>query len=253
MVSGGRNSNATPAQSPNVSGYFRTTLLTTETKKLKQKITYGLLTILVIGGLFFGLRSAFGLFTSFNFWTAKQDIKNHKIQIAEIGEMPMNFEQKQKLAKSYGFDFNLLGCNVTTEINNGTKYYNKAMIEHLERKYGFSWWTKFQTQLDSIDNKRTRQITTDHIKGEWYLNKWTMYHTLSFANTTVFVDNHIDSVFTLNYSLLNDTLILKDNNSRVTYREKIINLTQDTLVLKSFGNNQNILGYSRTKRKWTNE
>ncbi len=167
--------------------------------------------------------------------------------------MPMNFEQKQKLANSSGFNFYLIGCNVKTDIINRAKYYNKTIIEHLERKYGVGWWTKFQTQLDSIDNRMIRQITKDDIKGNWYLNKWTMYHTLSFADTTVFVDNHIDSVFTLNYSLSNDTLILHDNKLRITYKEKIITLTQDTLIIKSFGNNQNILGYSRTKRKWINE
>ena len=98
----------------------------------------------------------------------------------------------------------------------------------------------------------TKSITTDDIKGNWYLNKWTMYHTLFFADTTVFVDNHIDSIFTLRYTLSNDILILHDN-STVEYKEKIIALTQDTLVIKSLGNNQDILGYSRTKRKWMNE
>lgn len=110
-----------------------------------------------------------------------------------------------------------------------------------------------QGTLFLYPNCLTRQITKDDIKGEWYLNKWTMYHTLSFADTTVFVDNHIDSVFTLNYSFANDTLILHDNNSKVTYKEKIITLTQDTLIIKSFGKHRDILGYSRTKREWTNE
>ena len=99
----------------------------------------------------------------------------------------------------------------------------------------------------------TRQITTEDIKGNWYLNKWTMYHTLKFSDTTLFVDNHIDSVFYCNYSLHNDTLILRDNVSTVTYIEKIIALTKDTLIIKSFGKKQDILGYSRTKREWTNE
>jgi len=220
---------------------------------LKQKITYGLLTILLFSGLYFCLRFAFGLFTPFNFWTAKQDIKNDKFQIAEIGEMPLNFEQKQKLANVYGFDFYLFGCNVSTDIINGTKYYNKTIVEHLEGKYGVGWWTKFQSQLDSIDNKKIRKIAAGDITGKWYLNKWTMYHTLSFAETTVFVDNNIDSVFTLPYALSDDTLILQDNKSKVTYKEKIITLTQDTLVIKCFGNKQDTLGYSRTKKEWTNE
>ena len=121
------------------------------------------MTILVLGGLYFGLRFAFGLFTPFNFWTAGQDIKNGKIQFAEIGEMPLNFEQKQHLANSYGFDIYLFGCNVTTDIINGTEYYNKKMIDHLESKYGNGWWTKFQTQLDSIDNVTLTDLTIEKV------------------------------------------------------------------------------------------
>jgi len=130
---------------------------------MKRKITYGLLIILLISGLYFGLRSAFGFFTPFNFWTAKQDIKNGNIQIVEYGELPLNFEQKQKLANSYGFDFYLFGCNVTYGTINGTKYYNKTMVDHLEKKYGNGWWTKFQTQLDSIDNATKNDLTIERV------------------------------------------------------------------------------------------
>ena len=119
--------------------------------------------ILLFGGLYFGLRFVFGLFTPFNFWTARQDIKIGNIQIAEIGEIPLNFEQKQKLANSYGFEFYLLGCNVTTDITNGTEYYNKTMVDHLESKYGFGWWTKFQSQIDSIDNGNSAERTIDKV------------------------------------------------------------------------------------------
>ena len=121
------------------------------------------MTILLLGGLYFGLRFAFGLFTPFNFWTAEQDIKDGKIQIAEIGEMPLNFDQKQKLANSYGFHFYLFGCNVTTDIINGTDFYNKRIVDHLESKYGKGWWTKFQTQLDSIDNENLTYLTIDKV------------------------------------------------------------------------------------------
>ena len=121
------------------------------------------MTILLIGGLYFALRFTFGLFTPFNFWTAGQDIKNGKIQIAEIGEMPLNFKQKQKLANSYGFEFYLFGCNVTTDIINGTEYYNKTMVNYLESKYGIDWWTKFQTQLDSIDNVKSDDLIIEKV------------------------------------------------------------------------------------------
>ncbi len=118
---------------------------------MKRKITYGLLTILLLGALYFGLRFEFGLFTPYNFWTAEQDINSGKIQIIEIGEMPLNFVRKQKLANSYGFNFQLPGCIVTKGVINGTEYYNTAMVNHLKSKYGINWWKNFQTQLDSID------------------------------------------------------------------------------------------------------
>ena len=126
------------------------------------------MTILLLGGLYLGLRFAFGLFTPFNFWAARQDIKNGKIQIAEIGEMPLNFEQKQHLANSYGFDFYLYGCKMSTEIINGTEYYNRKMAYNLESKYGKGWWTKFQAQLDSIDNTNPVKIikTENKLHGQ---------------------------------------------------------------------------------------
>lgn len=99
---------------------------------------------------------------------------------------------------------------------------------------------------------KTKQINIDEIKGNWYLNKWTMYHTLAFAEKTVFVDNNIDSVFTVNYSLSNDTLVLRGNDSSIKYESKIIALTKDTLVIKNFGNKADTLCYSRTEREWSN-
>lgn len=120
------------------------------------------MTILLLGGLYFGLRFAFGIFTPFNFWTAQQDIKNGKVQIADIGELPLNHRQKQSLANIYGFDFYYFGCKISTDIINGTKYYNNAMVDHLENKFGADWWLKFQNQLDSIDNATSdlqKQVT----------------------------------------------------------------------------------------------
>lgn len=122
------------------------------------------MTILLLSGLYFGLRFTFGLFTPFNSWAAGQDIKKGKIQIVEIGEMPLNFEQKQKLANSFDFSFYLYGCNVSTDIINGTECYNKKMVDELENKFGAGWWTKFQNQLDSIDNVVTNiQTQTEQV------------------------------------------------------------------------------------------
>lgn len=132
-------------------------------KNLKRIIKYGLLTIVLLGGLCYGLNSLFGLFTPYNFWTARQDIHSGKIRIVEVGEMPLNFDKKQKLAEFYGFYFSLFGCSITSGIINGTEYYNNAIIEHLESKYGKGWWAKFQTQLDSIDHASLTDETIDKV------------------------------------------------------------------------------------------
>jgi hypothetical protein len=121
---------------------------------LNRKITYGLLTFLLFGGLYFGLRFAFGIFTPFNYLTARHDIESGRIQIVEIGEMPLNFKEKQKLANSYGFKFYLFGCDLKTDIINGTEFYNKKMIEHLKTKFGNKRWTEFQIKLNNIDNEK---------------------------------------------------------------------------------------------------
>lgn len=219
---------------------------------MKRKITYGLLTIFTIGGLYFGLRLSYGIFTPYNSLTAKQDIKNGQVQIIAIG-LPYMPQVRQRLAEQYGFEYNYIGCNATTELLNGSRYYNEVVEKYLTDKFGQDFWTKFNAQLVSIDNRKKQKITIDDIKGKWYLNKWTMYHTLSFANTTVFVDNHIDSVFYSNYSLNNDTLILKENDRTIRYKNRIIAISKDTLIIKSLGIGADTLHYSRTKREWKNK
>ena len=94
----------------------------------------------------------FGIFTPYNAWTARHDIKNNKVQIIAIG-LPFNPQIRQQLAVKYGFQYNYIGCNATTELLNGTKYYNNEVKKNLEEKYGTSFWTNFQLQLDSADNK----------------------------------------------------------------------------------------------------
>jgi hypothetical protein len=97
----------------------------------------------------------FGLFTPYNSWTAEQDIKNNKVQIIAIG-LPYKPQVRQQLASKYGFQYNYIGCNATTELLNGTKYYNNKVKEFLANKYGADFWTTFQSQLDSA-NKLDQQ------------------------------------------------------------------------------------------------
>jgi hypothetical protein len=92
-----------------------------------------------------------------------------------------------------------------------------------------------------------KQITSTDLKGSWYLNKWTTYHTLIFSDQTVFVDNNVDTVFTLNYSLSHDTLVTWIGQSTKKLKNKIISLTKDNLILDGIQEINEKRTYKRTK------
>ncbi|PUB25901.1 hypothetical protein C8J95_11268 [Elizabethkingia sp. YR214] len=125
-------------------------------KKHKKKVVFWICLLMFMAGVYIALRLAFGIFTPHNHFTAKQEIKQGKIRIIEIGELPPNFDQKQALAKAYGFEFEPAGCEVALEKINGIKHYNKLMIKALEKEHGAGWWEKFQSRLDSIDAANTQ-------------------------------------------------------------------------------------------------
>ena len=109
------------------------------------------------------------------------------------------------------------------------------------------------TKINSIKDLQSQtEFFSENIKGLWYLNQWTLYHTLDFSKETVYVDNHIDSVFTLNYSFFNDTLYTWSPMTRKKFAYKIIKLTKDTFVLKGFYQCADTLCYSRIKKAWKN-
>ena len=62
---------------------------------------------------------------------------------------------RQRLAKDYGFKYNYVGCNATTELLNGTKYYNEVVEGYLTEKFGKDFWANFHNQLDSIDSAKS--------------------------------------------------------------------------------------------------
>jgi hypothetical protein len=93
----------------------------------------------------------------------------------------------------------------------------------------------------------SKQITSADLKGNWHLNKWTSYQILIISDQTVFVGNHVDTVFTLNYSLSHDTLITWTGQSTQKFKNKIISLTKDNLVLDGIQEITETRTYKRTK------
>ena len=87
------------------------------------------------------------------------------------------------------------------------------------------------------------------IKGIWYLNQWTTYHTLIFSDRSVQCDNNIDTVFSLGYIVRNDSLITMSDANDIK-GHKIIRLTNTDLVLDGFHDSNEQRKYSREKKKW---
>lgn len=83
---------------------------------------------------YFILRLNYVIFTPYNYFTAKYDISNGKYQILVLG-MNLDVDRylvEKKFANKYKFKFKYFGCNVTTELVNGSKYYNKVVKNHLK-------------------------------------------------------------------------------------------------------------------------
>ncbi|MGN6400009.1 MAG: hypothetical protein ACTHMD_06120 [Flavisolibacter sp.] len=98
--------------------------------------------------------SYYGLDEEYNYFTAKRDIKNGKVQILETGlilpEPNVDWEKKQDAEKraenQFGYKSVYLGCTVT----HGIDIYNSVMEDYLEKVNGKDWRTKERSTVDSI-------------------------------------------------------------------------------------------------------
>lgn len=102
------------------------------------------------------------------------------------------------------------------------------------------------TSCTRTENK----ISPVDIKGTWYLNKWTTYHTLMFDDTTISVDNNVDTAFTLSYVIKDNSLLTVTRYGNKIMVNKINKLTADSLVLDGIHNVKEKRIYSRTKTDW---
>ena len=100
----------------------------------------------------------YGLNEEYNYFAAKQDIKNGKIQLLETGfilpepNANVDWNKKQevekKIEKQFGYKSINLGCTVT----NGIYIYNSVMEDYLEKVNGKNWRTKERQMFDSLMN-----------------------------------------------------------------------------------------------------
>lgn len=129
----------------------------------KQKYKRRVLLTIPIAFLFFSCADIlmvatnyYGLYEEYNYFTAKRDIKNGKIQILETGlilpepKVDWNKMQKfkKKLEKKFGYKLVYVGCTV----RHGIYIYNSVMERYLEKLNGKNWRIKERHMLDSLMN-----------------------------------------------------------------------------------------------------
>ena len=100
--------------------------------------------------------SHYGLDEEYNYFTAKRDIENGKIQILETGltlpDLKSDWIKQQNVEKivtnHFGYNYVNLGCF----LNNGTTFYNGAMEDYLDKTNGEGWRVKEKQMFDSLMN-----------------------------------------------------------------------------------------------------
>lgn len=98
----------------------------------------------------------YGLDQEYNYFSAKWDIKNGKVQIIETGLiLPLgnDFEEEQKeeekIINQFGYKTFWAGCTAWPGIDK----YNAVMEDYLTKRNGKNWQIKERRMIDSVRNK----------------------------------------------------------------------------------------------------
>ncbi|MGC4023456.1 MAG: hypothetical protein QM734_16660 [Cyclobacteriaceae bacterium] len=95
--------------------------------------------------------------------------------------------------------------------------------------------------------KREQKINPEDFKGDWQFSPALSFTSLDVSDSTIFVGNRVDTVFTVRYTISNDTLITYAPFTNQQFKNKIILLTKDTLVLDGIMNVKEQRHYSRNR------
>jgi hypothetical protein len=96
----------------------------------------------------------FGIFTPYNYFTAKYDIITGNPRILVYGKEFIKEEIRNKVAKKNGFNFDrVAGCEVTYQLVNGVEAYNSVVKNYLNVKLGKDWDVRLEKEIASEMNQ----------------------------------------------------------------------------------------------------
>lgn len=117
---------------------------------MKRRTKIIIVTALMAIGLT-ALHFCYGLFTPYNYITAKWDIAQGQPRMLQYGELDVSDQQAVKLAPVFGFRYEIVaGCAVTSPLVTGIEAYNGVTTKYLDGKLGKDWEKKFQAAVDSL-------------------------------------------------------------------------------------------------------
>jgi amino acid transporter len=93
----------------------------------------------------------YGLSEYYNYFTAKKDLKEGKVQILTAGFLVSSDSEKTVKAKDsirMQFGFTFLNVGIYSE---GLKRYNEVIEKYLTEKNGENWRKRLQFKIDSLD------------------------------------------------------------------------------------------------------
>ncbi len=111
-------------------------------------IAFILFSIADFGNVFI---NKYGLTDQYNYFTAKRDIKNGKVQflVAGLIDLPPNDKElkaEETLRKQFGYKIVFIGCMTYP----GVERYNAVVEDYLKKRNGKDWEIIYQQKLDSL-------------------------------------------------------------------------------------------------------
>jgi len=117
-------------------------------QKTRKTIIISFTLLAIAGSLSFAWWT--GCFTPYNYFTAKRDIRNGKIQLVSFGFPLPERIQEAEIRKKYGFSRSNAGCVVTTDLIRGISIYDDIVESYLNKRNGHDWRLRYEREIDSV-------------------------------------------------------------------------------------------------------
>lgn len=116
---------------------------------MKKIVKYSTIVIICLYAVYLAYYE-FGLFSRYNYFTAKEDLKKGDLRIIQFG-LTIPSEGRYIIQNKYNVNIDYKGC-VVNDITNGLYYYNEVKRDYYREKYGLDFWERYYKEIDEYDD-----------------------------------------------------------------------------------------------------